>query len=149
DKLWNICSDFGLPKIIQSDNGPEFVNAVIRALVKLTGMDHRFISPYNPRTDGKVERSIGTVMSIVKKLLHGTSNNWNMFVSFAQLSYNNKIASLTNSSPFSLMFGRKLNDMVDYTSAPEKLIDMNDWREHQEKILSLIFPAISESIHMK
>src|SRR5438552_18765514 len=106
-------------------------------------MEHRFISPYNPRSDGKVERSIGTVMSIIKKSLHGTANNWNMFVSFAQLSFNNKIASLTNSSPFSLMFGRQLNEMVDSTGAHEQLIDLNDWRQHQEKILSLIFPAIS------
>ena len=149
NELWKIFADFGLPKIIQSDNGSEFVNDIIKILVKLTGIDHRFISPYNPRADGKVERSIGTVMSIIKKSLHGTSNNWDMFVSFAQLSFNNKISSLTGSSPFSLMFGRSLNDMVDYTSSDESLIDLENWREHQKKILSLIYPAISERISVK
>jgi hypothetical protein len=146
--LWDIFSIFGIPKIIQSDNGPEFVNDTIRALVKLTGMDHRLISPYNPRADGKVERSIGTVMGIIKKLLHGTTTHWPLFVPFAQLSFNNKVSSLTNSSPFSLMFGRQVNEMKDYTSAEIQPISLEDWKAHQEKILSLIYPAISERMRM-
>ena len=73
-KLWKIFSIVGFPKILQSDNGSEFINDVLKALTKLIGIEHRFISPYNPRADGKVERSIGTVMMIIKKLLHGTNN---------------------------------------------------------------------------
>ena len=139
---------FGFPKILQSDNGPEFSNEVMEALVKLCGVEHRFISPYNPRADGKVERSIGTVTSIIKKMLHGTSHHWPLFVEFAQLSFNQKISSLTGSSPFALMFGRSLNPMKDYSSSSEEymLIDLEDWRKHQEKILSLVYPAISDRI---
>jgi transposase InsO family protein len=99
-ELWLLFAMFGLPKIVQSDNGSEFVNQVLRELVILIGVEHRFISPYNPRADGKVERSIGTVMGVIKKLLHGTEKLWPMYVSFAQLSFNNKIAALTGSTPF-------------------------------------------------
>jgi hypothetical protein len=147
-KLGKIFSIIGFPKILQSDNGSEFINVVLKALVKLTGIDHRLISPYNPRADGKVERSIGTVMMIIKKLLHGTNNHWPLFVSFAQLTFNNKISSLTGSTPFSLMFGRTLNDMKDYTvdgDSPAR-ISLDEWKEHQEKIVSLIYPAISSRV---
>jgi hypothetical protein len=46
------------------------------------------------------------------------------------------------------MFGRKCNDLRNYSSHSEKftLIDMDDWKIHQEKILSLIYPAISDRI---
>ena len=145
-KLWKLFCTFGVPKIIQSDNGPEFVNDVLRALVKLTGMDHRLISPYNPRADGKVERSIGTVMGIIKKLLHGSSHHWPMFVPFAQLSFNNKVASLTGASPFSLMFGRALNELKDYTKSKPSAVNIDDWQTHQEKTVSIIFPAIVDRI---
>ncbi len=147
--LWECCSVFGLFKILQTDNGPEFSNDVIRALAKLTGIEHRFISAYNPRADGKVERLIGSISMIIKKMLHGTSNHWPLFVSFAQFSYNQKISSLTGSSPFALMFGRESNPIRDYTSLPEgELIpvDLEEWKEHQRKILSLVYPAISERI---
>jgi hypothetical protein len=145
-QLWDIFSIIGLPKILQSDNGSEFVNEILRCLVKITGIEQRFISPYNPRADGKVERSIGSVMMIIKKMLHGTSNHWPLFVSFAQLTFNNKISALTGSTPFSLMFGRTLNDLKDHSQQPPTPISLDEWKEHQQKILSLIYPAISDRI---
>ena len=144
--LWEVFCIIGIPKILQSDNGPEFVNDILRAMVKLTGMDHRLISPYNPRADGKVERSIGTTMSIIKKMLHGSNHHWPLFVPFAQLSFNNKVASLTGASPFSLMFGRKLNELTDYTKSDPVQINYEDWKQHQEKLLSVIYPAIEDRV---
>ncbi len=151
-ELWQLFCTLGLPKIVQSDNGPEFVNDVLRALVLLTGIEHRFISPYNPRADGKVERSIGTVMGIIKKLLHGSDNHWPLFVPFAQLSFNNKISSLTQSTPFSLMFGRSLNELRDYTGVPAgsepSSVSLDNWKVHQEKIISVIYPAVSDRVRI-
>jgi len=145
-KLWKIFSLIGYPRILQSDNGSEFVNDIIQSLARIVGIERRFITPYNPRSDGKVERSIQTVMLIIKKLLHGTSNHWPLFVSFAQLAFNNKVSSLTNSTPFSLMFGRDLNEMKDYSDTPPTLISLDDWKTHQQKIISLIYPAITDRI---
>jgi hypothetical protein len=144
--LWDIFSVFGFPKILQSDNGPEFVSDLLRMFVKLTGVDHRFISPYNPRADGKVERTIGTVSMVIKKLLHGTDHHWPLFVPFTQYSYNLKVSSLTGSSPFSLIFGRKPNDLQDYTSSPPVNINLDDWKAHQDKMLSVILPAVNDRI---
>ena len=117
-ELWKVFCTFGLPKIIQSDNGPEFVNDILRALVRITGIDHRFISPYNPRADGKVERCNRYRHEYHQEELHGREEDWPLFVPFAQLSFNNKVSQLTGSSPFSLMFGRALNEPKDYTDVP-------------------------------
>jgi hypothetical protein len=146
NELWSIFSIIGLPKILQSDNGSEFVNDVLQTLVTITGIERRFISPYNPRADGKVERSIGTVMMIIKKLLHGTDKHWPLFVNFAQLTFNNKVSSLTGSTPFALMFGRTLNPLKDYSTTDMTPIPLTDWEEHQHKIASLIYPAITERV---
>ncbi len=149
-ELWQLCCTFGLPKILQSDNGPEFVNDVLRSLVQLTGIEHRFISPYNPRADGKVERSIGTVMGIIKKLLHGSDSDWPLFVPFAQLSFNYKVSTLTGSSPFCLMFGRAPNELKSYTDVPADSdpvpVSLDAWKTHQEKVLSVIYPAIAQRV---
>ena len=146
-KLWKIFCLIGWPRILQSDNGPEFVNEILRALIKLTGIDHRLISPYNPRADGKVERVIGSTMMIIKKLLHGAKQNWSLYVPFAQVTFNDKVASLTGSTHFSLMFCRSLNELKDYTQGDDPIsIPLSEWEEHQNKILSVIYPAISERI---
>jgi hypothetical protein len=115
----------------------------------LTGIDRRFIAPYNPRANGKVENTVKAVKQTIHKLLHGASALWHLYVPFVQLAYNNKVRDLTGSSPFSLMFGRRLNEMKDYTQEPHLPINMQEWTEHQEKVMSIIFPAIHERITKK
>ncbi len=47
------------------------------------------------------------------------------------------------------MFGRSLNEIKDYTNTENEPVTVNcinidDWKEHMEKIQSLIYPAILE-----
>jgi transposase InsO family protein len=147
--LWEIWCVIGIPKILQSDNGSEFKNIDLNTICRLTGIDRRFIAPYNPRADGKVENTVKAVKQTIHKLLHGASALWHLYVPFVQLAYNNKVRDLTGSSPFSLMFGRRLNEMKDYTQEPHLPINMQEWTEHQEKVMSIIFPAIHERITKK
>lgn len=138
----------GIPRILQSDNGPQFVSDTLRALNSLLGIQSRFISAYNPRVDGKVERSIGTVMGSIKKLLHGTDKHWPLFLNFAQYAYNTKVATLTASSPFVLFFNRMPNEIRDYSKDSDNpsSISLNEWQEHQQRCISVIYPAIDERI---
>ena len=149
-ELLDIIALLGPPKILQSDNGPEFVNDVMRAFTKLNYLEHRFILPYNPRADGKVERSVGVTVSVIKKFLYGANENWPLFVPFAQMAYNDKIAALTGSSPYALMFGRRMNHLTDYVAAAADAdvthVSPQSWKEHQEKVVALIFPAISDRV---
>ena len=64
--LWETFSLFGPPKIIQSDNGLEFVNHVITALCAFLYIDKRTISAYNPRANGAAERTNGTIKPMIK-----------------------------------------------------------------------------------
>jgi hypothetical protein len=96
-----------------------------------------------------VERAIGSVTMVIKKLLHGTSTYWPMFVPFAQLAYNSKVSSLTASSPFSLMFARDPNPLCDYTGDEPAMVNLDDWTQYQHKIISLIYPAVSDRIMSK
>ena len=140
----------GLPKKIQSDNGSEFHNNLLNTLFRLTGVPQVFITPYNPRSDGKVERTVQTIKQTIVKLLQGASALWPLYIPFVQLMYNNKVQELTGSSPFALMFGRKLNEIIDYTRSPTPLpMAPENWKEHQDRIVSIILPSINKRINEK
>ena len=144
-ELWSVFALFGCPKILQSDNGPEFSNYLIQALCRVAGIEQRYITPYLPRSDGKVERCIRTCVGIIKKLVHGDTSNWILFVSFAQFSFNSKFTSLTGTSPFHLMFHRVPNELKDYTANGTSIpidYDTRQWQKFTEKIQSLIYPMI-------
>src|SRR3990167_470739 len=56
--LFELFCDVGFPKIIQSDNGREFVNEIMDELCSQGGVDLRLISPYHPRANGITERAV-------------------------------------------------------------------------------------------
>ena len=68
-----------------------------------------------------------------------------------QLCFNLKVSSLTHSTPFSLMLGRAMNPFMDYTAIDPTTppLDHADWKSYQEKIISLVYPAISEAVGIR
>lgn len=59
--LERVCADFGTPKAIRSDNGPEFVSHAMKRWCKRQGIDHQFIRPGKPTENAYVERSHRTL----------------------------------------------------------------------------------------
>jgi transposase InsO family protein len=148
--LWHVCSVIGLPRILQSDNGSEFVNKVLSTFCRLFGITRRYIAPYNPRVDGKVERSIRVVKETIMKMMRGTTVLWHLYIPFVQYAYNNKVRVLTGTSPFVLMYARTPNEPCDYTETTiREKYDWEEWKRHQEKVVSLILPAVRERVLSK
>ncbi|KAH9270885.1 hypothetical protein BASA83_007038 [Batrachochytrium salamandrivorans] len=66
--LFSIFTNFGFPCVIQSDNGTEFVNAIVHHLTTSFHIDHRLSTPYHPRANGLAERSVQTSCHAIRKL---------------------------------------------------------------------------------
>ncbi|SAL98505.1 hypothetical protein, partial, partial [Absidia glauca] len=116
ESLLDVFCTFGFPKILQSDNGTEFVNKIIKLMTRSTKIDHRLISAYHPRANGAAERTVQTVKHSIEKHIDGESKDWDYYIPPVQLAINAKIVRLTNSAPFALMFARKMNDFDDYSN---------------------------------
>lgn len=150
--LWQVICDFGIPKIIQSDNGTEFVNKVVQQLTLLYGIDHRLITPYNPRANGQVERKNKEVSRLLKKEMMAASDKWEQLLPFCQLSLNYKELERTGSKPFELFFGRPFNLFMDYNDVTSELSisDILKQRlEHLKHLHAVVYPAISEEVSLK
>ncbi len=46
----------GIPYEIHTDQGPEFMNELLRRINARMGVDLRFTTPYHPQSNGEVER---------------------------------------------------------------------------------------------
>lgn len=90
---WEI---FGIPNIIQFDNGSEFNNLAIKRLVNETLMSNiRFRPIATPRYGGTIERLIGTINTQVLHNLHGTTKS-NIFHKGEYNSSENALLTLEN-----------------------------------------------------
>ena len=83
-----------------SDNGTEFVNQLMKQLIKLYGIDHRLITPYHPQANGLVERTNKEVGRGLKKQLEGAKDRWNEYLPTIQLDLNQRILERTGSTIF-------------------------------------------------
>jgi len=147
--LLQIFCDVGFPKILQTDNGAEFANAILAALKSLAGVDGRHIAPYHHRANGMVERAVGTTSNAIFKSLEGLVHQWDDYLPTIQYYFNTRVLELHGSSPYALLFARQPAEWINYrdvTLRPET----DEQRRHRLLFLnSIVFPTILEKVRGK
>jgi hypothetical protein len=145
--LWSIFCEYGLPRIMQSDQGSEFVNKIVGALCEVYGVTHRLITAYHPQANGTVERKNKEVSKVLKKFMVNATAFWHEWLPLTQMSLNLQINKRTGSSPYSLMFARAENQFEDYrwVSVPQEALGSIDALLEQQKLFrEVIIPAIAD-----
>lgn len=140
--LFKRFTDIGFPRVLQSDNGREFVNEVVRIMTTQMYIDHRLVTPYHPRGNGVAENHVKTVCNMIRKEVKGDHHHWDRHVPFVQMSANTRTVSLHNSSPFSLFFARKANGFSNYTNDEDKVMTHEQLLERLKYMTEIVFPAV-------
>merc|ERR1712055_817259 len=73
---------FGLPKIIHSDQGPEFMSELMREVWKLMEITPTRNTPYHSRSNGLVERVQSTIQTMLKSYIAENRQNWDKILPF-------------------------------------------------------------------
>ena len=139
--LLEIISNFGFPKIIQSDQDDALENKVLKRLREEGGWELRRVMTYFPSQNRAVKRVVQEVKKLIFKIwVH--DENWEKFVPAVQLSLNDRVVSRHNSSPFALMFARGLNQSRDYLSVVSNIASEKELLDRNFKMVSAVYPAI-------
>ena len=106
--LLHLCLHEGFPDEICSDNGPEYVNKILRALLKILQTKHRRSTEYRPRSNGMVERANQTIKFMLKRYAEEYNiKAWPGWLPFVIFAYNSIPNISTGYSPFFLARGRE------------------------------------------
>ena len=104
--MTEIVSRYGIPHVLVTDGGGEFVNGPFRKFLAEYGIEHRITSPYHPQSNGMTERFNGTIQKLILKLSGGRANKWSEFVSEALLAYR-ACTGPARMSPYQAVFGQR------------------------------------------
>ena len=143
EALFLIFSDIGFPRVIQSDNGREFVNSTLSALTNITTTSFRQTSPYHPRANGLAERTVGIASNLLRKIASDNGPGWWLALPGVQFLINQRIHQTTRSSPFALFFGRSANPLQDHTTLPIPADDIAKWNDRIVQMHKVVYPGIS------
>ena len=106
--LWNtVVKLHGIPRVIYSDRGSQFVAGGWRELWWLTGTRLAYSAAYHPQTQGVVERMNSVVSQTFRCLLHdiGNPKDWEKTLPTVELVINSLPNQSTRFSPFYLKYG--------------------------------------------
>src|SRR3989338_3586721 len=149
-KLFKLFCEVGFPRIIQSDNGPEFQNRLLAQLTKLAEVNHRFSTPYYPQGNGSAEAGVKRMKEILRKKLEGALTSWREHLSMVQYGANLRVMAVHKSRPFTLFFAREANVFKDYSGSTSRLLSSDELSERLRFMTELVFPAnrdASQSSH--
>ena len=111
DALSGIFAMQGIPKVVVSDNGPQYANKRFRKFAEEWGFTHLTSSPEHPIGNGGAERAVQTAKNIIKK-------NANQHLGL--LAY--RAAPLLNGySPSEILNSRRLRTKLPMGPQPRKV----------------------------
>ena len=110
DKMRSTFAAHGLPEIVVSDNGSDFVRSEFKSFLQKNGIKHITSAPYHPSTNGLVERAVETFKQGMKKPGDGSVDT--KLARFL-LSYRITPQNTTGESPAQLRWGRSLRSHLD------------------------------------
>ena len=107
--------NFGVCKHLSiiSDNGLEFVNRLSKVLYKLVGVKSIRTSLYKPTTNSQCERTIRSIISILRKFVCDNPKNWSKNLCYVTYVINTYVSESTKASPFGLIYVTEATSMLD------------------------------------
>ncbi|GFW16491.1 retrovirus-related Pol polyprotein from transposon 412 [Trichonephila clavipes] len=123
-------SRYGVPLQLHSDQGRNFVSAVLKGVCELLGIDKTKTTPLHPQSDGMVERFNRTILNNLSLMVSKNQQDWDQKVPLFLLAYRSAVHETTGYSPSQMLFGRDLRlpcDLLfgrppDTPSSPEEYV---------------------------
>ena len=100
----HVFQHFGLPAIIVSDNGPQFISGDFQRICFANGIKHVTTSPYYPQPS-HAERFNRNLRSALIAYHAEQQNCWDQNLKWLQLAFNTALHESHKAVPFEVMFG--------------------------------------------
>lgn len=97
-------STFGLPRVIQTDQGTNFKSRIFVHFLNTLGIENRVFSAYHPQSQGALERFHQTLKSMIRKHCLDWKTDWDESVPLVLFAVQETVQESLGFSPASLVF---------------------------------------------
>ncbi|XP_070019838.1 uncharacterized protein [Nicotiana sylvestris] len=127
----NIICRFGIPKVINTNNGDNPNSHLMKEVCQQFKIMHRNSTPYRPKANGAVEAANKNIKKILQKMVQG-SKQWHQKLPFALLGDRTTVCTSVGATPYSLVYGTEavIPAEVEISSlriVAEAEIDDDEW----------------------
>jgi hypothetical protein len=101
----HIWKNFGLPEVVISDRGTQFVEHFMWDLLKLLGLKSNTSMAYHPQTGGQTEHVNQNIEQYLRVFTNFLQDNWADQLTLAEFNHNEQVSKTTGFSPFFVTMG--------------------------------------------
>ncbi len=104
---------YGAPLTLHSDQVTNFESEVFQTMCELLDIDKTRTTPFQPQSDGQVERFNATLQKILATTSERCHWEWDLMVPYAVMAYRATKDSSTGFTPNMMLFGREITKPID------------------------------------
>lgn len=142
----HVFSVFGHPKVMVSDKANNFVGKAVKYLKEYYGIETKTTSTNHPETNGLVERTQKTIVSMLLCMCERLKVCWPSLVKVAQMEFNRTWARILNMLPYKAVFGMDPPPFKDVV--PERMAGpISEYLEAQVLVKEAVREKLEEAQH--
>ncbi|XP_058817499.1 uncharacterized protein K02A2.6-like [Topomyia yanbarensis] len=112
DRMLEFFATFGLPSVLVTDRGTQFMSELFQTFLKKNGIVHKTGAPYHPATNGQAERNVQTFKDKIKTLQCSRPQIQTELYNIL-MAYRRTVHPVTGKSRSMLVFGRQMRSRID------------------------------------
>ncbi len=112
---------FGIPRVVQSDQGSNFMSKVFKQVMQQMGITHCPSSAYHPESQGALERFHSTLKTMLRAYCQEFKKDWDEGVPLVLFAAREVVQESLGFSPNELVFGHRVRGPMDLLK--EKLLE--------------------------
>nr|XP_017221119.1 PREDICTED: uncharacterized protein LOC108197890 [Daucus carota subsp. sativus] len=122
----NILMRFGLPRVLVSDNGPQFIGSDFENYLAERGIKHKKSSVAYPQGNGQVEVTNRILLRGIEKRLEESKSKWPEELPHVLWSYRTSPRTSTGETPFKLAYGTEAMLPIEVGSPSHRAINFDE-----------------------
>nr|XP_017217204.1 PREDICTED: uncharacterized protein LOC108194776 [Daucus carota subsp. sativus] len=122
----NILMRFGLPRVLVSDNGPQFIGSDFESYLAERGIKHKKSSVAYPQGNGQVEVTNRILLRGIEKRLEESKSKWPEELPHVLWSYRTSPRTSTGETPFKLAYGTEAMLPIKVGSPSHRVINFDE-----------------------
>ena len=122
---YHIITRFGIPRVLISDNGTQFVGAKFTKYLSEHGVKHK-ASVCHPQTNGQVEVTNRIILRGIEKRLGASKRRWPEELPNVLWAYRTTSRTSTGETSFKLAFGTEALTPVEVGSPSHRAMSFNE-----------------------
>ena len=135
ERLKKIFATHGVPKVVQTDNGPPFNSHEFKQLANEIGFTHKPVTPYHPKAQGQVE-NFNKLINKITAIANENHTNFHEATYDMLQAYRSTPHPATKIAPYQLLMNRQVRTKLDHfpteISPKDDIVRRND-QQYKEK----------------